>query len=222
MAYLDNTTITIDAILTKKGRELFAKSSSDFKITKFALADDEIDYRLYDKSHPSGSNYYSAAIQAMPLIEALPDGSKMLRYKLITLLKDTATVPIISVASTAYTLYAPETVGSSQIPGGSAKITPQTTNGLNSSLGYTATLYDSNYVSLFATGAGAGTQQKVIEENGVITLKGSEFIITAKALPTGTSISTTTLRLVGNETGGSVVINITVRRKTASDEDTEN
>jgi len=220
MAYLDNTTITIDAILTKKGRELFAKSSQDFKITKFALADDEIDYRLYDKSHPSGSNYYSAAIQSMPLLEALPDGSKMLRYKLITLLKDTATVPIISVASTAYTLYAPETVGSSQIPGGSAKIVPQTTNGLNSSLGYSATLYDSKYVTLSATGAGS-MQGRVLEDSGVVTLKGSEFIITGKALPSGTTSASTTLRIIGNETGGSIIINITVRRKTSNDDSTE-
>mgnify|MGYP003330080164 CR=1 FL=1 len=37
MGYLDNTSITVDAILTKKGREILAKGADDFKITQFAL-----------------------------------------------------------------------------------------------------------------------------------------------------------------------------------------
>jgi hypothetical protein len=51
MGFLDNTSITVDAILTKKGRELLARGQNEFKITKFALADDEVDYSLYDTSH---------------------------------------------------------------------------------------------------------------------------------------------------------------------------
>ena len=53
MGFLDNTSITVDAILTKKGRELLARGQNEFKITKFALADDEVDYNLYDTSHPN-------------------------------------------------------------------------------------------------------------------------------------------------------------------------
>lgn len=220
MAYLDNTTVTIDAILTKKGRELFARSSEKFKITKFALSDDEVDYRLYDKSHPSGSNYYSAAIQGLPLTEALPDGSKMLRYKLVTLPKGTSTVPIITVPSTNYNLYIQETVGTdSVIQAGEARIKPQTTNGLNASLGYTATLYDSSYVTVRpATGGSTDT-----DEMGVMTAVGSEFIIKAKtrSLPSGTTSVSTTMRIVGNETGGSVVITINVIQKTRQVESAE-
>jgi len=210
MAYLDNTTVTIDAILTRKGRELFAKSSEKFKITKFALSDDEVDYRLYDKAHPSGSNYYSAAIQGLPLTEALPDGSKMLRYKLVTLPKGTATVPIITVASTTYNLYVKETIGTdSTIQAGTATIEPQTTNGMNGSLGYTATLYDSSYVTVrSATGGTVST-----DTEGVMTAVGMKFIITARdrQIPNG-SVSTT-MRIIGNETGGSVVITINVIQK---------
>ena len=44
MGYLNNQVITVDAILTKKGRELLAKNDGSFRITQFALADDEIDY----------------------------------------------------------------------------------------------------------------------------------------------------------------------------------
>jgi len=54
MGYLDKSIITVDAILTKKGRELLARGDGSFKITQFALADDEIDYTLYNPSHPSG------------------------------------------------------------------------------------------------------------------------------------------------------------------------
>ena len=57
MGYLDNTTTTVDAILTKKGRELLAKGDGSFQITKFALADDEVDYNLWNASHELGSNY---------------------------------------------------------------------------------------------------------------------------------------------------------------------
>ena len=54
MAYLDNTEITVDAILTKKGREKLA-TGEGLNITRFALGDDEIDYGLYEPAHPKGS-----------------------------------------------------------------------------------------------------------------------------------------------------------------------
>ncbi len=44
MGFLNNTVVTVDAILTRKGRELLAKNDGSFRITQFALADDEIDY----------------------------------------------------------------------------------------------------------------------------------------------------------------------------------
>ena len=59
MGYLNNETITVEATLTKRGRELLA-SDSGLNITSFALADDEIDYKLYDPNHPGGSQYYDA------------------------------------------------------------------------------------------------------------------------------------------------------------------
>ena len=91
MGFLDKSTITVDAILTKKGRERLAAGT--FNITQFAVADDEIDYRLWDINHSQGSNYYGQAIENMPLTEAVPDGSKMLRYKLMTLPKNITTLP---------------------------------------------------------------------------------------------------------------------------------
>lgn len=82
MGVLDNTSVTVDAILTKKGREKLAKGEGQFRITKFALGDDEIDYNLYDVTHPNGSNFYGEAIENMNLLEAVPDQQLSLRYKL--------------------------------------------------------------------------------------------------------------------------------------------
>ena len=80
MGFLDNSSTTVDAILTKKGRELLARGRNEFKITKFALADDEIDYTLWDVTNPNGTNYYGAVIENMPLLEAIPDENQMMRY----------------------------------------------------------------------------------------------------------------------------------------------
>ena len=65
MGYLDNSVVTIDAILTKKGRELLARNDGSFRITQFAMADDEVDYTLYNPNHPSGSAFYGEAIENM-------------------------------------------------------------------------------------------------------------------------------------------------------------
>ena len=102
MGYLDNTTVTVDAILTNKGREILA-AGGRLNIVKFALSDDEIDYDLWNPAHTLGTNYYGKVIEDMPVLEALPDETQMLRYKLITLPKDVIGIPVISVQPTAVT-----------------------------------------------------------------------------------------------------------------------
>ena len=95
MGYLDNTSITVDAILTMKGRELLARNDGSFNITQFALGDDEIDYTLFNENHPNGTQYASEAIENMHLIEAIPNGQNMLLSKLITLSRNTSAIPNI-------------------------------------------------------------------------------------------------------------------------------
>ena len=134
MGYLNNQILTIDAILTKKGRELMAKNDGSFQITQFALADDEIDYTLYNPTHPSGSAYYGEAIDNMPLLEAFPDESQIMKYKLATLPRGTAKLPVLDLGYAAITLK----------QGASLAITPQTLNYLGAATafeqsGYTAT-----------------------------------------------------------------------------------
>ena len=94
MGYLDNTSITVDAILTKRGRELLSQGGlGAFNITQFALGDDEIDYTLFNENHPNGTQYAAEAIENMPLIEAIPNGQNMLLSKLITLSRNTSSIP---------------------------------------------------------------------------------------------------------------------------------
>ena len=96
MGYLDNSSITVDAILTKKGRELLARNDGSFNITQFALADDEIDYGLFNENHPNGSQYSGEAIENMNLIEAIPDENNIMRSKLISL-QGVSVIPYITV-----------------------------------------------------------------------------------------------------------------------------
>ena len=99
MGYLDKTSITVNAILTKKGRELLAKNDGSFEITQFALGDSEIDYTIFNETHPNGTQYSAEAIENMPLIEAMPDGSNMMQSKLITLARGTSAIPYIQVGN---------------------------------------------------------------------------------------------------------------------------
>jgi hypothetical protein len=119
MGYLDNSSITVDAILTLKGRELLSQGGNAFNITQFALADDEIDYSLWNTDHPLGTDYYGVLIENLPLTEAVPDESQMMRYKLISLPKSTTNIPVITVGESSITL---TTAGASSV------ITPNTAN----------------------------------------------------------------------------------------------
>jgi hypothetical protein len=151
MGYLNNNTVTVDAILTKKGRELLARNDGSFRITQFSLADDEIDYTLYNPNHPSGSAFYGEAIENMPILEAFPDETQTMKYKLLTLPRGTAKLPVLELGYTTITLK----------QGSSLSITPQTLNYLGTdstfeASGYTATIGDSRTLSNFE-GVGVNT-----------------------------------------------------------------
>jgi len=212
MGYLNNASITVDAILTKKGRELLARGQNEFNITQFALGDDEVDYSLWNPNHPLGSAYYGIAIENLPIVEALPDESQTMKYKLVTLPKNTVRIPVVKVGQTAITLTSLS---------GIASIIPYTanfTNG-NSRFGYTAILSDSSVATIEATKAApqvaGNTIPAYIDSNEAaqsVAVTGLEFRITAKAQPL--SAKQATITIYGNETGGSVVINLTVNKQT--------
>ena len=213
MGFLNNTTVTVDAILTKKGRELLAQGTNAFNITKFALADDEVDYRLYDTSHPNGTDYYGAVIEATPLLEAFPDENHVMRYKLVTLPKNTQKMPVISIQPEAVTFTAGGGLNQPKIT-----ITPSTANVSDSS--YTFILHDQSVVSM-VVGQPAGGQGG----GGATTpfFLGEDDVPNSKTLVAGTvrlgvlpiaSTNTTTgkstqLTVVGNDTGATTSITVT-------------
>ena len=86
MAFLDNSgDIILDAVLTDTGRFRLAKGDGSFRITKFALADDEINYKLYNKNNPSGSAYYDLEILQTPILEAFTNNTSTMQHKLLSI-----------------------------------------------------------------------------------------------------------------------------------------
>ena len=202
MAYLDNTTITVDAILTKKGREKLA-AGQPLAITQFALGDDEIDYSLYNAAHPKGSAYYDSAILATPILEASPDETQALRYKLVTLPKNTTRIPSVSLNVSSI---------SAKTTGGKQPITPFTSPAGNLNGGYTAVLGNKNAGQLIGEGLTNANITTTTFTNSVTATAEVVKGLTFTFIPNGSLTSTliTTLTIFGNETGGSVTIPVTV------------
>ena len=203
MGYLDNTSITVDAILTKKGRQKLASGQS-LSISKFALGDDEIDYTLYEPAHPKGSAYYDSAIKAIPVMEASPDETQVLRYKLVTLPKGTTQIPIVALGISA--------IGVNQDEGQVA-LSPTTSPQGNTNAGYTVVLADQRAGTLAVTqGASAAGSVPVFLGEEITTtaqvVSGLGFTFTPN--PSLTSNVSSTITVYGNETGGSQTIPVTI------------
>ena len=219
MGYLNNAVITVDAILTTKGREAMASNDGSFQITQFALADDEIDYTLYNPSHPSGSAYYGEAIVNQPLLEAFPLESQIMKYKLTTLPRGTAKMPVLNLGYAAITLQ----------QGAQLAITPQTLNYLGNdqtfeTSGYSATISDVRVLSSFeglgiqsaATTNANANATTTIGTNVSTTVTGTQINLRATTINTlfGTnSTLITTLTVIGLDSGARLTIPITITKQ---------
>ena len=217
MGFLDNTSITVDAILTKKGRELLARGQNEFKITKFALADDEVDYNLYDTAHPNGSNFYAAVIENMPLLEAFVDENQLMRYKLTTLPKETNKLPILELPSPSLTFNG---------AGITQAVTPNTRNAPNET--YTFTLFNADVANMSLTGGGGGRRlpngrldqdfinagattpvfMNEAERKRSISVVGKSVRVISRSL---TTLTNTNLSVTGNSSGAQFTVSISVK-----------
>ena len=215
MAFLDNSgDIILDAVLTDTGRMRLARGDGSFKITQFALSDDEIDYTLYNTTHPSGSSFYGEAIEAMPILEAFPDENQIMKYKLATLPRGTSKLPLLEAGYSAIRIK----------QGASLAITPQTLNYLGATstfeaAGYTATIADVRVVSNFS---GVGVNTEEAERLNSVTTAGtnvSKTVIGTSINLTATTVNTlfgsrtqlqTTLTLVGRDSGARITIPVTI------------
>jgi hypothetical protein len=217
MSYLSNTSVVVDAILTKKGRELLAKNDGSFRITQFSLADDEIDYTLYNPTHPSGSAFYGEAIEAMPIIQAYPNDTEIMKYKLITLPRGTAKIPVVTIPTSTIELK----------QGQSYAIQPQTLNYLGATStfeqsGYVATIGDVRVASSF-TGVGINTPEATalnttttIGTNVSKTVIGTTINLTATTVNTLFGSNTklyTTLVIVGRDSGARLSVPVVITKQ---------
>lgn len=216
MGFLNNSTVTVDAILTKKGRELLARGDGSFRITQFALADDEMDYTLYNPSHPSGSAYYGEALERMPLLEAFSDDTQAMKYKLITLPRGTAKLPVLGIGQASITLKQGET----------KRISPETLNYLGNTVvneagGYTAIIADARVLSLFngeGIDSAEATALNAIETLGTNvsrTVIGTEIVLKGTTVNTlfGTNTQIqTTITFVGRDSGARLTIPVTITK----------
>jgi len=210
MAYLNNTTITVQAILTKKGRQILS-SGNGLNVTKFAAADDEIDYGLYDAAHPLGSAYYDDAITSLPVTEATPDETQVMRYKLVTLPKTVTRIPQVVAGIPSI---------SSAYNQGVVAVSPSTDGGGNSRLGYTAILHNRRAGEVLAFGLENVKVGSVPFYLGDATAATAQVAsgITFEFVPNSqiTTDITTKITIVGNETGGTVVIPVTITAPTST------
>jgi hypothetical protein len=196
MSYLSSTSVVVDAILTKKGRELLARNNGSFQITQFSLADDEIDYTLYNPNHPSGSAFYGEAIEAMPILQAYPNDTEIMRYKLITLPRGTAKIPVLDLGYTSITSTFEQS-------------------------GYTATIGDVRTMASF-NGVGINTPEATslnstttIGTNVSKTVIGTTINITATTVNTLFGSNTalyTTLVVTGRDSGARISIPVTITK----------
>jgi hypothetical protein len=220
MGYLNNQVVTVDAILTNKGRELLAKNDGSFRITQFALADDEIDYTLYNPTHPSGSTFYGEAIENMPLLEAFPIETQTMKYKLATLPRGTAKLPVLDLGYSSISLK----------QGASLAITPQTLNYLGNAqtyetTGYACTISDVRLMSTFSgIGINTTTTNTTATSTTTLGINVSQTIIGTQINLRATTVNTlfgsnsqiaATLTFVGLDSGARLTIPVTIVKTNA-------
>ena len=207
MAYIDSQTITVDAILTQKGRQLLAQNGN-LNISSFALADDEIDYTLYNSNNPNGSAFYDIALRNTPIFEPLTDETQVMKYKLVTLNQGVTSIPVISISQDKILVTSTYT--------GDIIINPSTNPSYNLQAGYTAILGNKNVGILIVqqTNAVNSVSNTVPTFAGDINIASAQVVVgtSFRFVPnSGLSQTTTTnLTIIGNESGGSTSIEVTV------------
>ena len=173
---------------------------------------------LYNPNNSQGSSFYGEAIANMPLLEAFPDDSQTMKYKLATLPRGTAKLPVLDLGYSAITLK----------QGASLAITPETLNylgnsALNETSGYTATIADVRTMATF-NGVGiqstAATQQNststtTLGTNVSSTVIGSQINLRATTVNTLFGSNTqlnTTITVVGLDSGARLTIPVTITK----------
>lgn len=215
MGYLNNATTVLDAVLTKKGRELLARGQNEFKITKFALADDEVDYSLWDETNPLGTDYYGKVIESLPLLEPTANANTTMRYKLVT--RETGTNKMTSITNVQPSYDVNWNAGDSTAGSGQL-IQPNSINlpGENQqtdSDGYSFTILNSSIAYLStasSTVAPSNINYSTSKQSMSQTVYGTECTVHAKEILQAQDAATTSIIITGLTYGATRACTVTI------------
>jgi len=214
MGYLDNSTIVVDAVLTKQGRKLLAMGQG-LNISYFTLSDTGVDYTLWNPDHPSGSAYYGEAIENLPNLEALPNSAYFMRNNLLSLSRDVKAMPYVTLGG-----YGIGQQASYTWPDGSAPklgITVDLENVTGETVGWQMVVPDSSLITVSGnwtpSSIGGNVQQYLNEQeiSNAVVYEGPSGAVTA----TIQRVSTTTTRslvltFISKSTGAYKHFNLTM------------
>ena len=206
MGYLDNSSITVDAVLTKKGRDIL-KNGGSLNITSFTLSDTGVDYSLWNPDHPSGSAFYGEAIENLPMLEASVHAEYNLRNRLITMNQNTVAIPALKIGNLDSANGTTKTFNEGDETSGAITIdligyTP------SQNLGYIVVIQDPTIVSTNAIqvpgGNLSGTSRQFLQSEAIpqareYTFTGNTFTITP--IQQDTTNRQTNIYIVDRETG---------------------
>jgi hypothetical protein len=213
MGYLDGSSITVDAILTKHGRKKLADGQG-LNINMFALSDDGVDYNLWNFDHPSGSASYGQAITDLPQLEAVPDDVAIMKYKLLTMPRSALYLPFLDCneSVTLATLDSNGTIKCSTLN------TEHLPSAANESFHFL--VYD---VNIFSSIGGAAVGTNMDQAYGNILYQQD---IPNAGLFSGTSLTlnpegmykdkTVTVQVTGQTSGAVTYVDVTVKKNTTN------
>ena len=214
MGYLDNTQVIVDAVLTKRGRELLARNDGSFRITQFALADDEVNYSLWNEEHPNGSQFAGEVIENGPLLEAFPDENNIMIHKLVSLPRGTTKLPIVTCNISKIQLSL----------GATNSLNPTTLNfggqaNLKEPSGYLATIADRRLLQAFVGVGQSGktASRRPFSDSALSeTIRGTSFSLTgisSTSLFGSNTKLTTTITIEGLDSGARTTIPVEISKE---------
>ena len=152
----------------------------------------------------------------MPLLEAFPDETQIMKYKLVTLPRGTAKMPILDIGYTSITLK----------QGASLAITPQTLNYLGNNetfetSGYTCTVSDTRLFSTFNGVCIDTDQAQALNSSTTVGTNVSKTVVGTTINLRATTVNSlfgsknslqATITVVGRDSGARVLIPVTVTK----------
>ena len=178
------------------------------------MADDEIDYTLYQPNHPNGSAFYDIALRNTPVFEPLTDETQVMKYKLVTLNQGVTSIPVVSISQNNIVVASSYT--------GEIIINPSTNPSYDLQTGYTAILGNKTVGTLIVqqTNAVNSVSSTIPSFVGNINTTSAQVVVgnTFRFVPNSSlgKTTTTNLTIVGNESGASLSIEVTVTVSTSN------